>query len=368
MKVPFLDLKREYLAIKQEIQQKILEALERGEYCYGVETKRFEKSFARLVGCRYCLGTNSGTDSLIIALKALGIGTGDEVITTPFTFMATAEAIINVGARPVFVDVEEATMNLDINKIEQAITLKTKAIIPVHLYGICVDMDPLLKIAKRHNLFIIEDAAHAKGSLYKGKPAGSLGDIGCFSLYPSKTLGAYGNAGAVVTNNKLLAEKMRMISNHGRGENWDIHQIVGLTGTIDNIQAAILNVKLKYLEKRMRKIRKIAEGYSLAFRNLSIRIPGIPSYCRPSFYVYTIRTEKRSGLREFLSKNGIETRIYYLFPLHLQPSLKFLGYKKSDFPAAERAARSVLSLPLYSEMTGKEINYVIKKVKDFEGK
>lgn len=365
MQVPFLDLKREYLLIKKEVIQKISEVLERGEYCYGLETQKLEKSFARLTNCQYCVATSSGTDSLEIALKALGIKGGDEVVTTPFTFIATAEAIINVGAKPVFVDIKEETMNLDVKKIEKAINEKVKAMISVHLYGVCVDMDPLMEIAKKHKLAVIEDAAHAEGSLYKGKPAGSLGDVGCFSFYPAKTLGAYGNAGAIVVNNQSLAEKMRMINNHGRGKNWEVHQIVGLTGTIDNLQAAVLNIKLKYFKNLIKRKREIAKKYSQAFKGLSCQLQKIPSYCQPSFYVYTLRTNKREKLRDFLKKHGIETRIYYPFPLHLQPSLKFLGYQKGDFPVAERAAKSVLSLPLYSQMTEKERDYIIKMVKRF---
>ncbi len=366
MKIPFLDLKREYRLIENEVKKEINSILEKGEYCYGQQTDLFEKKFAKLVGCKYCLGTKSGTDSLIIALKTLRIGYGDEVITTPFTFIATAEAIINVGARPVFVDIDSQTLNIDVKKIEQVIGNKTKAVIPVHIYGVCVEMDSLLQIAKKHNLFIIEDSAHAEGSLYKGKPAGSLGNIGCFSLYPSKTLGAYGNAGAIVTNNKKVFEKTKMISNHGRGKDKDIHELIGLTGNIDNIQAAILNVKLRFFKKWLKRKSQIAQRYNKAFENLSFLKPQkVPSFCEPSYYVYTVLCEQRDKLARYLMNYGIETKIYYPNPLHLQPSLNFLRYKKGNFPVAEKQVTSILSLPLYPQLTDKEVDFIIKKVKQF---
>lgn len=366
MRVPFLDLKREYSSIKKEISKRILIALEKGEYCYGQETEKFERAFAHFIGCQYGIGVGSGTDALMISLRALGVGKGDEVITTPFTFIATAEAIVNIGARPVFVDIEEETMNMDINKIGKALTKKTKAIIAVHLYGVCLDMDPLFKIAKEHHLSVIEDAAHAEGSLYKGKPAGSLGDVGCFSLYPSKTFGAYGNAGIIVTNKKNLAPKLKMVSNHGRWHDKNVHKVIGFTGTIDNLQAAVLNVKLKYLKKRLEQKRKIAAEYNRALTKLSwLEIQEVPDFCEPSFYVYTIRTKEKEELKKFLSQNGIDTGVYYPYSLHFQPSLEFLGYKKGDFPVAERTAASVLSLPLYPEMSKIEVQYVIQKIKKF---
>jgi len=365
MIVPFLDLKREYLVIKKEIERKISDVLEKGEYCYGEETEKFEKSFARLTGCRYCFGLGSGTDSLMVALKALGINPGDKIITTSFTFIATAEAIVNVGAQPVFIDIEPQTMSIDVDQIEKMIDKKTKVIIPVHLYGVPVEMDQLLKIARKHKLAVIQDAAHAEGSRYKGKPVSSFGDISCFSLYPAKSLGAYGNAGAITTNEKSIAHQIKMISNHGRDKDKNIHQVIGYTGTIDNLQAAILNVKLKYFHQRTERKKMIAKKYNRAFAKLPLQIQEVPSYCDPSFYVYTIRFPQRNKLKEFLAKNGVGTGIYYPLPLHLQPSLKFLGYKKGDFPIAEKTANSVLSLPLFPEMTDKEVEYVIDKVKEF---
>jgi len=365
VRVPFLDLKREYKQIKKEVLKKFLTVLDKGEYCYGEETEKFEKLFGKLVACRYCFGVSSGTDSLMIALKALGVKAGDKIITTPFTFIATAEAIVNVGAQPVFVDIEAQMMNIDLSQIEKVIDKKTKGIIPVHLYGVLVNMDSLLKIASKYHLVVIEDAAHAEGSLYKGKPAGSLGDIGCFSLYPSKSFGAYGNAGVVTTNKKSLAHQIKMISNHGRDRDKNIHQVIGYTGTIDNLQSAVLNIKLKYFSQNIRRKKMIAREYNRAFANLPFKSQKIPSFCDPSFYVYTIRFDKRDKLKEFLAKNGVGTGIYYPFPLHLQPSLQFLGYKKGDFPIAEQTAASVLSLPLYPQMTDKEVEYVIQKVKAF---
>jgi len=365
MKVPFLNLQKEYQSIKKEIEKKFKETLGKGEYCFGQETEEFERNFAKLAGCKYGFALNSGTTSLIVALRALGIGNGDKVITTPFTFIATAEAIVNVGAQPVFADIDEETMNLDINQVSKVIDKKTKAILPVHLYGVPVELKAFLKVAKKYHLGLIEDAAHAEGSLYQGKPVGSFGNIGCFSLYPSKNLGTYGNAGAITTNNKSLASMIKMLSNHGRGQDKNIHEIIGYTGTIDNLQAAFLNVKLKFFVQRMKKKKNIVQKYNKAFANLPVKTQKIPSGADPSFYVYTIRTSKRDELKEFLARQGIGTGIYYPQPLHLQPSLKFLGYKKGDFPNAEKAAASVLSLPLFPEMTDKEVNYVIKKVKEF---
>lgn len=365
MKVPFLNLQKEYQSIKKEIEKKFKETLNRGEYCFGQETEEFERNFAKLTACKHCFALNSGTTSLMVALRALGIKNGDKVITTPFTFIATVEAIVNVGAQPVFADIDEETMNLDVNQVSKVIDKKTKAILPVHLYGVPAELKAFLKIAKKHHLGLIEDAAHAEGSLYQGKPVGGFGDIGCFSLYPSKNLGAYGNAGAITTNNQLLANKIKMLSNHGRGQDKNIHEIIGYTGTIDNLQAAFLNIKLKYFKKRMKKKRDIVQKYNQAFVKLPLKTQKIPADSNPSFYVYTVQTSQRDKLKQFLTKEGIGTGIYYPQPLHFQPSLKFLGYKKGDFPNAEKAALSVLSLPLFPEMTDKEVNYVIKKVKEF---
>lgn len=365
MKVPFLDLKREYSVIKKEMTEKILEVLDKGQYCYGEETEKFEKSFARLNACRYCFGLSSGTDSLIMALKAIGIKPGEKVITTAFSFIATAEAIVNVGAQPVLVDIDREVMNLNINLVPRAIDKKTKAIIPVHLYGVAVDMERLFKIARKYNLVVIQDAAHAEGSLYKGKPVGSFGDVSCFSLYPSKSFGAYGNAGAIATNKKTIAHQIKMISNHGRDKDKNIHEVIGYTGTIDNLQSAVLNIKLKYFHQRAKRKKIIVKEYNRAFAKLPLKLQKIPSYCDPSFYVYTIRCDKRDKLKEFLAKNGIGTGIYYPLPLHLQPSLKFLGYQKGAFPQAEQAAKSVLSLPFYPQMKDQEVEYVIQKVKEF---
>lgn len=365
MKVPFLDLKREYQIIKKEIKKSLFSVLEEGEYCYGKQTEKFEKNFAKLIGTKYCCGVNSGTQALMIALKSLGIGSGDEVILPALTFIATAEAILNAGAKPVLVDIDPENLNIDVSQAKKAISQKTKAIMPVHLYGVCADLEGLLKIARQKKLFVIEDAAHAEGSLYKGKPAGSWGNVSCFSMYPAKSLGAYGNAGAIVTNKESLAKKIKMISNHGRGKDKSIHEVVGFTGTIDNLQATVLNIKLKHFKKRLKKKLDIVEKYNQAFKDLPLKTQRIDSSCQSSFYVYTLIIEKRDQLRDFLTKKGISTGIYYPLPLHLQPSLKFLGYKKGSLPQSEKIAKSILSLPLFPEMTKKETDYVIKRVREF---
>ena len=366
MRVPFLNLRREYNLISKKVNSKILQVLASGEYSYGRETELFEKRFTQLTGSKYCLATASGTVSLVIALKALGVQPGDEVITTPLTFIATVEAIVHVGAKPVFIDIEEETLNLNPSLLEKAITKKTKAIIPVHLYGICPNMDLLLQTARKQGLSVIEDAAHALGGKYKNHPLGSLGEIGCFSLYPTKSLGAYGNAGAVVTDKKILINKMRQLADHGRGRERNTCYEIGYTGKINNLQAAILNVKFTYFKKRMRRKMIISKKYTKAFKSLPIiNPPLIPKYCSPVFYVYTIRSQKRDSLRKFLFNQGIETRIYYSLPLHLQPSLKSFGYKKGDLPIAERVVKSILSLPLYPEMTDEEVKYISCKIKEF---
>lgn len=363
----FFDLKKQYQSIKKEIDRAIKNVLESGQFVGGMEVEKFEKYIAKFCGIKYAISVNSGTDALFLSLKALGIGPGDEVITTPFTFIATAEVIANLGAKPVFVDIDFGTFNIDSPKIKEKITKRTKAIIPVHLFGQMAEMKEIMKIAKKYNLFVIEDAAQAIGAEYKGKKAGTIGDIGCFSFFPSKNLGAYGDGGMIITNNKKLAEKIRLLRNHGSSpKNKYLNLILGTNSRLDAIQSAILRVKLKYLKNWIKKRQEIAKYYDQNLKGVGdIITPEIFSNRTHTFHQYTIRTKHRDELKKFLEKNGIPTMIYYPIPLHLQPCFKYLGYKKGDFPEAEKTSKEVLSLPIYPELSKKEQDFIIEKIKKF---
>lgn len=363
MQVPQVDLKIQYRLIKKEINKAISEVLKKSRFILGEKVKKFEEEFAKFCNVKYVIGVGNGTDALYLSLKACGIGDGDEVITTPNTFIATTEAITLNRAKPIFVDINPKTFNIDIEKIENAITKKTKAIIVVHLFGQPADMDPILKIAKKYTLWVIEDAAQADGAEYKGKKVGSLGNIACFSFFPAKNLGAYGDGGAVVTSDKKLAEKTRMLRNHGRIEKYE-HEIEGMNSRLDELQAAVLLVKLKYLDKWNRARRQHANLYDEALKNLKeIKIPFIPSWATPIYYVYTIRAKERDKLRKNLETKGISTGIYYPIPLHLQPAYKYLSYRIGSFPETEKAAGEILSLPMYPELSPKAIKLIAELVK-----
>ena len=365
MNIPQVDLKAQYKLIKKEINVAILKVLKNTTFILDENVKKFEEEFAKFCNVKYAVGVGNGTDALYLALRACGISRGDEVITQPNTFIATVETITLNGAKPVFVDINSDTYDIDINKIEGAITKKTKAIIPVHLYGQPADMDPILRIAKRHNLWVIEDAAQAHGAEYKGKKIGSLGDVGCFSFFPAKNLGAYGDGGMVITKNKKLAKKIAMLRNHGRIEKYK-HEIEGVNSRLDEIQAAILRVKLRYLDKWNKARRQCAKLYDNFLRNIEkMKTPFVPSWATPVFYVYTIRVKEREKLREYLKKKGISTGIYYPIPLHLQPAYKYLNYKKGDFPEAEKTADEILSLPMYPELKISQIKFITNSIKDF---
>jgi len=374
----FLDLKAQYKSIKKEIDSAIKRVLESGYFIGGKEVENFEKSVAKFCGVKYAIGLNSGTDALFLSLKALEIGLKDEVITTPFTFVATAEVIANLGAlnqnkfgtgqaKPVFVDIDSQTFNIDASKIEKAITKKTKAIIPVHLFGQMADMDEIMRIAKKYKLKVIEDTAQAIGAKYKGKVAGAIGDLGCFSFFPSKNLGAYGDGGMVVTNNKKLADKIRLLRNHGSSlKKKYLNLILGTNSRLDSLQAAILRVKLKYLAKWSKERARKAGYYNKDLKGVGdIIIPKIEIDRNHIFHQYTIRTNLRDKLQQYLKEQGIPTMIYYPLPLHLQPAFKYLGYKNGDFPESEKAAREVISLPIYPELEKKKQDFIINKIKRF---
>jgi dTDP-4-amino-4,6-dideoxygalactose transaminase len=367
MKVPLLDLTRQYKSIKDEIDQTVSKVLNHGLFVLGPEVKSFEEKIAKYCGTKYAIGVASGTDALLLSLRAIGVGPGDEVIVPSFTFYATAGVVTRLGGIPIFVDVDEHTYNIDPNLIEKKITKKTKAIIPVHLFGQCADMDPIMKIAKKHNLKVIEDAAQAISAEYKGKKAGVLGDLGCFSFFPSKNLGGAGDGGMVVTNDAQLAEKIELLRKLGAEPKY-FHKVIGYNSRLDTLQAAILEVKLKYLDEWSRKRREHAEIYNRAFEDLDVVIPKEEEFNYHIYNQYTIVVENRDGLKEYLKKNEIGFDVYYPLPMHLQECYKDLGYKMGDLPVSERCSKRVMSLPIYPELTKEEQDFVVEKVREFVGK
>ena len=362
-KLNFTDLGRQYGNIKSEILKNIEEVLESTKYINGPQVSMLEQEIANYTGVKYAIGVGSGTDALLISLMAFDIKPGEEIITTPFTFIATAEVISLLGAKPVFVDIDEKSFNIDVNQIEEKITNRTRGIIPVHLYGQMAEMDKIMEITKKYNLFVIEDAAQAMGSEYKNKKAGSIGDTGCFSFFPAKNLGAYGDAGMIVTNNKNLADKIRILREHGSAKKYQ-HQYIGINGRLDTLQAAILLVKVKYLDSYIDNRIKLAKNYSEQLKDY-VRVPEILPDRKHTFNQFTIRTEKRDQLQKYLESNGIPTAIHYPMPLHLQPCFKYLGYEEGEFPVAEKISKEVLSLPMFPEMTEEEQNMVIDTIISF---
>ncbi len=350
MQVPLLDLKAQYAKIKSDVLKAVSEVLDSQVCIGGPKVAELEKQVAELSGCKYGIGMSSGTDALLASLMTLGIGSGDEVITTPFTFFATAGSIARVGAKPVFVDIDPRTYNINSALIEKAVTSKTKAIMPVHLYGQMADMDAIMAIAKKHNLAVVEDAAQAIGSVYKGKRAGSIGSFGCFSFFPSKNLGGIGDGGLVVCNDEKLAAKIRLMRDHGQNPTYYYH-FVGGNFRLDPIQAAALLVKLPHLNEWSQARRKNAEYYNNKFSGTSIVTPYVHSDCTTIYNQYVIRIQNRDEIAAELRKNNIGCAIYYPVPLHLQECFAYLGYKAGDFPESEKAANEVLALPIYPELT-----------------
>jgi len=375
MKVPFFDLNAQFSSIEEEIKSALDEVFKTQQFILGPKVEALEQTIAQYCQTRFAMGVASGSDALLLSLMALGIGSGDEVILPPFTFFSTAGVVSRLGAIPVFVDIDPATYNIDPSKIEMKITSKTKAIIPVHLFGQCADMDPLLKIAKENKFFVIEDAAQALGAEYKplpnanGRRAGRMGDIGCFSFYPTKNLGAFGDAGMVVTNHPDLAEKIRILRVHGSQPKY-FHKKIGINSRLDTIQAAILLVKFEYLEKWTTERQKKADRYHLLFQNLPssvdrFKLPTIQYQNRHIFHQYVIRVQERDRLKQFLMENGIGTDIYYPLPLHLQECYSFLKYRRGDLPVSEKASEESLALPIYPELREDEQEYVVDQIKAF---
>jgi dTDP-4-amino-4,6-dideoxygalactose transaminase len=360
--VPFLDLKAQYHSIKAEIDAAVLRVLESSQFVLGPDVAAFEQAFAAYCGgTKHCIGLNSGTSALHLALLAAGVGPGDEVISVPFTFVATTAAVNYTGARTVLVDVDPKTATMDPALIERAITPRTKVILPVHLHGQPADMDPILEIARKHNLIVIEDAAQAHGAEYKGRRCGSLGDLACFSFYPGKNLGAYGEGGAVVTNSDHYAKLIRMMRDWGQATKYH-HVVQGFNYRMEGFQGAILGVKLKYLEQWTEARRAHARQYTALLSNLGVQPPREAPDMRHVFHVYAVRVPDRDQLQQQLQAAGIGTAIHYPIPVHLQESFAHLGYKAGDFPISERLAGTVLSLPMYPEMTNAQIETVASLV------
>ena len=361
MAVPFVDLKAQYLSIKSEVDAAIQGVLNSCQFTLGQEVAAFEEEFAAYSASKFGLGVNTGTSALHLSLLAAGIGPGDEVITVPFTFVATASAIHYTGAKPVFVDVDPETLTMDPEKIAAAITPKTKAIIPVHLYGQPADMDPIMAVARRNGLVVIEDACQAHGAEYKGRRAGSIGDMGCFSFYPGKNLGAYGEGGLVTTDNVEFARTIRMLRDWGAEKKYQ-HVLKGYNYRLEGLQGAVLRVKLRHLEAWTEARRAAAARYDRLFANSGIAKPATAPNVRHVYHIYAVRTGQRQAWQDHLNSRGIQSGVHYPFPVHLLPAYADLGYKVGDFPCSERAAAEVLSLPMYPEITAPMQEEVVRAV------
>ncbi|MEW6409344.1 MAG: DegT/DnrJ/EryC1/StrS family aminotransferase [Nitrospirota bacterium] len=360
MKIPFVDLRKQYDLIKDEIDNAIQNVIKDSAFIGGKYVKTFEQNYANYIGVKHCIGVGNGTDALFIALWGLGIHEGDEVITAANSFIATSEAITMTGAKVVFVDCDKETYNIDVKKIERAITNRTKAIIPIHLYGQPADIDQIIEFAQKSNIYIIEDAAQAHGAQYKGRNVGILADCACFSFFPAKNLGAYGDAGTIVTNNDELATKVRMYANHGRIEKYN-HEIEGVNSRLDGLQAAILDVKLKYLEKWNKRRRTIAKMYDEGLKGV-VETPKVLPYVKHVYHLYVIRVKNRDKVREFLANKGISTGIHYPIPLPRLKAYNYLGHKPIDFPVAYSLKDEILSLPIHGDMSDEQVDYVIEQV------
>lgn len=363
--IPLVDLKTEYEKLKVEIIHSIKEVLESGSFILGSKGDKLEDEISRYIGVAHALGVANGTDALLLSLEALNIGKGDEVITTPFTFFATAEVIARVGATPVFIDIDPQTFNMNPALIEPAITERTKAIIIVHLFGQSAEMDTVMEIARKHNLHVIEDACQSIGASYKGKKVGSFGDLGCFSFFPSKNLGAYGDGGMIVTNDSDLCKKIKLLRNHGSSERY-VHSHIGLNSRLDEMQAAILGVKFKRLDEWNNRRRELAEKYSARLKG-TVQVPIVAEDREHVFHQYCIETTQRDQLAQFLHQKQIATGIYYPIPLHLQQAFFQLGYKIGDFPVSVSSSKRILALPINPMMTEKQQEQIIIAIEEFFG-
>jgi dTDP-4-amino-4,6-dideoxygalactose transaminase len=367
MKVPFLDLKVHHAPLIDKFDRAIREVIESSAFAGGPFVERFEEEFAAYCGSQYAIGVGNGTDALWLTLLALAVGPGDEVITVPNTFIATAEAITHCKAQPVFVDVDENTFTMNPAELEKSLTSRTKAIIPVHLFGQPADMDPILEFARAHGLFVIEDAAQAHGAEYKGRKSGTMGNAGCFSFYPGKNLGAFGEAGAVVTNDAELRKKIQILRDHGQARKYH-HTLVGWNCRMDGIQAAVLSIKLRHLERGNLLRREHALQYDQAFAGIDeVATPFEANYARHVYHVYAIRVQERDEVRRGLEEKGIGCAVHYPVPIHLQEACQNLGYTAGTFPVAENLAEEFLSLPMFPELTEEQMEYVARCVSETVG-
>lgn len=362
--IPFVDLKAQYADIKSEVDAAIEQVLSQTAFIKGRFVAAFEQAFAEFLGVKHAIGVGNGTDAILLALQALGIGAGDEVITVAHTFTATVEPIVLLGARPVFVDVDPVTSNLDATKLAAAITPRTKAIMPVHLYGMPADMDAINEIAARHSLYVIEDSAQAAGARYKGKRCGSLGTVSCFSFYPGKNLGAYGDGGAVCTDDTALAQKIRMLADHGRSDKYE-HKLVGYNSRLDGLQAAILQVKLAHLDDWNNFRRAHALEYSKRLANVpNLKLPGTVAWAEPIWHLYVIEVPNREGLQKALKAEQIETGVHYPIPLHRQPC--YQDFQSVSLPVTEYKVGAILSLPMFAELKSEQIERVVEAIIRFQ--
>lgn len=364
MKIPFVDLQAQYRSIKDQADAAVLAVMARGDYILGGAVSEFERAFADYCEADYAVGVDSGYSALELALLAYDIGPGDEVITAANTFIATTLAISNCGAKPVLVDIDPDTYNIDPQKIEAAITPATRAIMPVHLYGQPADMDPILEIAQRHNLIVIEDAAQAAGARYKGRKIGGIGHAAGFSFYPGKNLGAYGDAGAVVTNDPAVADKVRLLRNIGQRVKYH-HDVKGFNHRLDTMQAAVLQVKLPYLDGWNEQRRRAAATYERLLAGLPIVTPSVLDEVEHIYHLYVVRLENREALQEALQDAGVATGLHYPVPIHLQPAYQELGYKRGDFPITEAYAETILSLPIFPELDDQKVAYVVDLIQGY---
>ena len=362
--VPYLDLPAQMRPIRKEIEAAIARTLDNCSFCLGPDVVQFEKDFARFCGAEHCVAFNSGTSALHVAMLLLNIGRDDEVITTPSTFVATSWAISYVNAKPVYVDVDDATFNLNPDLVEKAITPRTKAIMPVHLYGHPVDLEPLLKICRKHNLPLIEDACQAHGAKYKGKVVGTFGEISCYSFYPGKNLGAYGEGGALVTNNAAYAARARALREHGSTQRY-YHDEVGFNYRMEGIQGAVLAIKLKHLDKWTQQRRRVAHRYHELLADTPLQLPIEADYAESAYHLYVVRHPQRDDLKKHLEANKVGCALHYPLSLHMQKCYAHLGYKAGDFPVAEKAARECLSLPIFPEMTDAQTERVSEVIHEF---
>jgi dTDP-4-amino-4,6-dideoxygalactose transaminase len=364
--IPYLDLRAQLRPIRKELEAAFARTLDNCSFCLGPDVVQFEKDFAEFCGAKHCVGFNSGTSALHVAMKLLDVGPGDEVITTPCTFVATSWAISYVGAKPVYVDIEDATFNLNPKLVERAITPQTRALLPVHLYGHPVDLEPLLSICRRHNLPLVEDAAQAHGAKYRGKRVGTFGALSCFSFYPGKNLGACGEGGALVTNDSGFAARARALREHGSTQRY-FHDEVGFNYRMEGIQGAVLDIKLKHLDAWTRGRRRVAHRYHELLAGTPLQLPREADYAESAYHLYVVRHPRRDELKKHLEANQIGCALHYPLPLHLQKCYAQLGYKAGDFSVAEKAARECLSLPIYPEMTDEQLERVAHVVQGFFG-